>query len=146
RWKAIKNTTSILGKNETMLKYMMKMMYGNWENFCNRRFKRFGTEVAEGFIGNTVMMKREVLDKIGMWDERIQAADFDLYIRSKKRNLEAGDVKPVHIALGVFNHHFIRLTVKAKPPAFKDAATMIPLESKWTQQELSLYLKDNVFT
>lgn len=146
RWKAIKNTVSVLGNSEVILRCMMKMMYGDWEKFCNNRFERFGTAVVEGFIGNTILMRREVLDKIGLWDERIQAADFDLYIRMKKRNLEKGDVRPVHIALGVFNHHFIRLTMKSKPPVFTDAANILPLEAKWTPQELSLYLADNVET
>jgi hypothetical protein len=83
---------------------------------------------------------------LGLYDERIQAADFDLYVRAKKRNLEHGDIKPCHIALGVYNHHYIRITLKSKPPVFMDASSMIRLEDKWTKEELDLYLKDNVST
>jgi hypothetical protein len=36
--------------------------------------------------------------------------------------------------------------MRSRPPAFKDAGNMISLESKYTKEELSLYLKDNVFT
>lgn len=83
---------------------------------------------------------------MGLYDERVQAADFDLYVRSKKRFLEQGDIKPCHIALGVYNHHYIRVTLKSKPPVFADASKMIKLEEKWTAEELALYMKDNVTT
>jgi hypothetical protein len=67
----------------------------------------------------------------------MQGADFDLYLRSKKRSIEQGDIRPIHIALDTFNHHFIRLTVKAKPPKFSDSNRLIPLESKWSAAELA---------
>jgi hypothetical protein len=85
------------------------------------------------------LMKRGAIDKIGMWDERIQAADFDLYVRSKERSLRHGDMKPVHIALDTFVHHYIRLTFKAGYPPFRDAANLIPLDQKW-QPEQTAYL------
>jgi hypothetical protein len=101
--------------------------------------------VIEGFLGNSVIMKRSALDKVGLWDERLQAADWDLYMRSKKRSLEHHDIKPVHVALGVFNHHFIRITLGSKstrPPVFADAANIIPLKQKWTEAERADLLKD----
>ena len=67
-------------------------------------------------------------------------------MRSKKRNIEFGDIKPCHIALNVFNHHYIRITAKSKPPVFTDAANMIALEEKWSEADLKLLLKDNVLT
>ncbi len=73
-------------------------------------------------------------------------ADFDIYMRSKKRSLEQGDMKPCHIALNVFNHHYIRITAKSKPPAFADAHNMIKLETKWSDAERALLLKDNITT
>lgn len=146
RWKAIKNLISQFGINRFSLKLMHRLMYGNWESFNEQRLRRFGTSVVEGFVGNSVMFTKKALDLIGYWDERIQGADFDLYIRSKKRNIEFGDIKPCHIALGVFNHHYIRITVKSKPPVFTDAGNMIRLEDKWTEKELAVYLKDNITT
>jgi hypothetical protein len=121
-------------------------MYGNWESFSAKRYKQFKNKVVEGFVGNSVIFNRKALDLLGLWDERIQGADWDLYIRSKKRALEFADIKPCHIALDVFNHHYIRLTQKAKPPVFADAASIIKLEEKWTKEELALYLKDNLST
>jgi GT2 family glycosyltransferase len=145
KWKAIKNFVSAIGINSFTLKLMHKLMYSGWEKFNEQRFQKFGNSVSEGFVGNTVVIKKSAIEKIGMFDERIQSADFDLYVRSKKRNLEKGDMKPVHIAWGVFNHHFIRMTVKSKPTEFSDKTKMISLEEKWGK-ELEGYLKQNVFS
>ena len=123
RWKLIKNLTGFIPKTKKLLTAMHYLMYGN----C-------------------VIFNRKALDLLGLWDERIQGADWDLYIRSKKRALEFADIKPCHIALDVFNHHYIRLTQKAKPPVFADAASIIKLEEKWSKEELALYLKDNLST
>lgn len=144
RWKLTKNLLSLLGYSTSNFERMHRAMYGDWDLFCAERAAKFGNKVIEGFVGNTVLMKRSALAKVGTWDERIQAADFDLYVRTKKRFLEKGDIKPVHIALGVFNHHFIRVTVRTNPPPFADRDRMIPLEEKWSKAELEKYLKDNL--
>lgn len=144
RWKLIKNPISFLfGVNSFTLELMTKLMYGNWERFSEKRYHSFGDQVLEGFVGNSVIMTRDGIDKAGLWDTRIQAADFDLYMRVKKRAIEAGDIKPVHICLGTFHHHFIRLTVRSKPPRFADEGSLISLEKKWGDK-LDLYLKDNL--
>ncbi len=144
RWKRIKGVCSLLGINERSLSFMHRWMYhGDWPDFCERRYRKFHLQAAEGFVGNTVLMRRAALDKIGLWDERIQAGDFDLYLRSKKRAASHGDIKPMHIALDTFNHHFIRLTIKARPPSFADADKLIGLGEKWSQEE-SEWLKQRL--
>lgn len=138
RWKRIKGICSLLGINTFSLRLMHRWMYrGDWQGFCADRYRRFRLQAAEGFVGNTVMMARSALAKLGPWDETQQGADFDLYLRSKKRALEQGDIRPMHIALDTFNHHFIRLTVKAGPPQFTDVDRLIPLETKWSAAELA---------
>ena len=117
-------------------------MYGNWERFAESRWHKHGTSVREGFVGNTVVVKREALDKIGWWDERINAADFDLYLRTKQRFLDYGDIKPLQITLGVFNHHYIRMTLNKNCPEFKDLGNLISLEEKWGTQKLEKYLNN----
>jgi len=81
---------------------------------------------------------------MGDWDERIQGADWDLFIRTKKRSVEAGDIKPCHIALGVFIHHYIRMTVKyaVKPTPFADLDKMVELRDKWTSEEIDQFHPD----
>lgn len=142
KWSFIKNAAGIFGHDERALRLMHKIMYGNWEKFTQRRFERFQTAIGNGFVGNTIVMKKSALGKIGLWDERIYAADFDLYFRSKKRNATAGDIKPVHMVLGVFNHHFIRLTLDSKPPVFKDRANLISLDEKWGKETVAAFMRD----
>jgi hypothetical protein len=131
-----------MGTNERTLRLMHKIMYGSWETFTQRRFDKFQYTVREGFVGNTVLMKRSALEKVGYWDERIYAADFDLYFRSKKRSAEAGDIKPVHTALGVFNHHFIRVTLHGARPVFKDQSRLIALEEKWGMDVTQSHMRE----
>jgi GT2 family glycosyltransferase len=142
RWLRVKNPLSLLGFSGWNLRLMHRLMYGNWESFANRRFAEFGLTTREGFVGNTVMMTRRALEKVGLWDERIQGADFDLYIRSKKRQLEMNDIKPMHMALGVFIHHYIRLTVKSGYAPFADAANLITNEQKWGEEAMRSYCRD----
>lgn len=146
KWGVIKFLVNLLPNNPQKYLLMHKMMYGNWNSFCQKRLTAFKFQVVEGFVGNTVFIKRSALAKIGLWDEQIQAADFDLYVRTKKRSLEVGDIKPCHIALGTFIHHFIRITVHNKPMPFVDAKNLISLEQKWGEDKLNMYLADNLST
>jgi GT2 family glycosyltransferase len=137
RWRWIKGLTIFfLGKTENSLKWMHRLMYPNWNEFSENRLKHFRYKTLEGFVGNTVMMTRRAVDLIGLWDERIQAADFDLYLRSKKRAQLYGDMKPMHVALDVFVHHYIRLTMGDGYPPFVDQNQLISLEDKWSEQDL----------
>ena len=143
RWKKIKNFLALFGYNKTTLNLMHRWMYGNWVKFCADRNSRFAGQVKEGFVGNTVMIRRRALAKIGLWDERQQGADFDLYLRTKQRAKEMGDMKPMHVCLDVFNHHYIRLTAKGGYPPFADRANLISLEEKWSAAELAVLQKLN---
>ncbi|EMR03990.1 glycosyltransferase family 2 protein [Cesiribacter andamanensis] len=132
RWKRIKYPTQALfGTGKGSLQLMARLMYGNWERWCERRYQQFGKGIKEGFSGSSIIMRRSALEKLGPWDERLQAADFDLYFRSKDRSLQQGDIKPMMLATGVYIHHYQRLTSKAKRPAFVDAANHISLTDKW---------------
>lgn len=144
KWKAIKNPIAFFSTNIYCLRLMVFLMYGNLEKYNRTRFQQFGTNVVEGFCGNSVFMFKSAIEKVGLWDERIQGADFDLYLRTKKRSIEVGDIKPVHVALGVYNHHFIRLTLrsKQKPPVFEHADKMISIESKWGNDFIKQHIND----
>lgn len=144
RWRWIKGlTTLFLGKTKKSLKWMHRLMYPNWHDFSEDRLNRFRYKTLEGFVGNTVMMTRRAIDLIGLWDESIQAADFDLYLRTKKRALLYGDMKPVHVALDVFVHHYIRLTMGDGYPPFVDRERLIALEDKWSEEDLRNLQKIN---
>lgn len=138
RWKLIRNAVSMFGTGEKQLEWMHRLMYPRWENFCAARAEEFRGRVLKGFVGNTVMIRRSALDRIGPWDERIQAADFDLYLRTAARARDVGDIKPMHIALDCFVHHYIRLTIKGGYPPFADRDRLIALEDKWSAEDLAL--------
>ena len=110
-------------------------MYGNWDNWTDRRHRQFGNAVMEGFSGSCIVSTRNALNKAGTWDERIEAADFDFYLRTKKRNLTFGDISPIHILLGVFFHHYGRLTAKRKDHLpYVDKKNIITPEEKWGKE------------
>jgi glycosyltransferase involved in cell wall biosynthesis len=132
RWKKVKNVLGLFGYSSFMLKLMHRLMYGNWEKFCSARRSAFPGAIKEGFVGNTVMIHRNALAKIGLWDEKIQEADFDLYLRTKQRADQFSDIKPVHICLDVFVHHYIRLSSSnGSYPPFVDRANLISIDEKW---------------
>lgn len=141
RWNKIKNLLLLFGHSKSNFARMVRWMYGDWDKFSQKRQAGYKQKVMEGFVGNSVITTRNAIEKIGLWDERIQAADFDIFLRTKKRSIEYQDIKPCHIALDVFNHHFIRITTKNKPPQFADAANLIRLEDKW-DGEIELLMKD----
>ena len=145
KWKRTKNPLSLFGFSGTNLRLMHKLMYGNWERYNNKLYNKYHNEVVEGIVGNNVMMTRKAIDLVGFWDETQQAADFDLFMRTKKRALEFKDIKPCHIALGVYIHHSVRLTVKyaVKPIPFADKDNLIPLHKKWTSEEIENLHPDN---
>ncbi|MBN9382848.1 MAG: glycosyltransferase family 2 protein [Chitinophagaceae bacterium] len=145
KWKKVKNPLMFLfGFGERNLRLMHRLMYGDWEGYCEKRLQAFGHRTVEGIVGNNVMMTRRALSIMGDWDERIQGADWDLFIRTKKRSVETGDIKPCHIALGVFIHHYIRMTVKyaVKPTPFADLDNMVELRDKWTPEEIDRFHPD----
>jgi len=137
-WKRVKNPLKIFGFGRGNLLLMQRLMYGNWEKYCEKLFEKFGYNVIEGIVGNNVMMTRRALTIMGDWDERIQGADWDLFMRTKQRSMEKGDIKPCHIALGVYIHHYIRMTVKyaVKPTPFADIDKLIALSDKWTKEQM----------
>lgn len=136
KWKWIKEPVEFLmGTSYSSIQLMHRLMYGNWDNWTDRRHRQFGNAVMEGFSGSCIVSTRNALDKAGTWDERIEAADFDFYLRTKKRNLTFGDISPIHILLGVFFHHYGRLTAKRKDHLpYVDKKNIITPEEKWGKE------------
>jgi GT2 family glycosyltransferase len=145
KWKRTKNPLMLFGIHRFNLKLMLWLMYGNWQRFCEKRYKQYRMNVVEGIVGNNVMMTRKAISILQGWDERIQHADFELFIRLKKRFLEAGDIKPCHIALGVYIHHFIRMTTKygMKKLPFAKESEFIFLNQKYSEAEIDQFHPDN---
>lgn len=144
RWKYVKYPMRFLfGDGYRSLKAMHHLMYGNWEQYCRRRLKRFGTSVIEDFSGSCLLASRSGMDKMGgAWDERVQAADFDMYMQVRRRSLNAGDIRPMQVATGVFFHHYSRLTLRSRHyQPFEDAQSLISIEQKWGDERKLLLEK-----
>lgn len=141
RWKKIKYIVrAVFGIKIRSLKLMVKLMYGDLDRFCKERYTTFKDDVIEGFSGSCILMKKSTIDKIGVWDERIQVADFDLYFRTKERAIQSQDMKPVQLALGIYIHHFQRLTLRSKNIIpFEDRENIISLQEKWGNKIDTLY-------
>jgi len=142
RWNRIRGLVGLFGTGRNSLLLMHKWMYGNWAAFCQSRQERFKHQAVEGFVGNTVMFSRRALELLGPWDETQQAADFDLFLRTAMRAREMGDIRPMHIALDCFNHHYIRLTMKGGYPPFVDRDKLIPLDEKWSAEQRLLLIEN----
>lgn len=144
RWKYIRNPLLFLfGSSYYNLVLMHWLMYGNWRNWTNARYNKFQNQYREGISGSNVIITRNGLNKVGFWDERMQIADFDLFLRTKQYSLESGDIKPVQLLLGVYIHHFIRLTFKKNYPPFADKSNLIQLFDKWDKATALELIKDS---
>ncbi len=146
RWGVIKALVGHFGSNQSQLQLMLWLMYGDWVRYTRKVYQAHGSRVIEGFNGNSVLMTRAAIEKVGLWDERLQAADWDLYARSKLRQSTHHDIQPVHVALGVYHHHYIRLTVKGGCPPMIGADKLIQYDDKWgkTEHALSRMIRQDV--
>lgn len=142
RWKHVKNPIhTLFGTHSFALRWMQKWMYGDWEKWSKNWAAKYQDEIREGLSGSCVICTRKALDIIGLWDERIQSADFDIYLKTKKRHIEVGDILPASNIMGIYVHHFGRLTTKAKPVPFVDIDNFMEIKDKWGS-EANVLLKD----
>lgn len=135
RWRQIGEKRH-LGESAEGLRRLLQYMYGDWPEFCRTAYHFEYPKIMEGIVGNCVMIKREVLDKLGMLDERIQAADWDLYLRVRARSEEEGDVHRVMTVCWAYVHHFIRTTLKSRPAPFACTHPRLRLEEKWDRETI----------
>jgi GT2 family glycosyltransferase len=135
RWSTIGQGRLSSGKSAVQLHAMIRAMYGDWEGFCKEVYQSFSDIIFDGLNGSCVMIRRSTLEKIGFLDERIQAADWDLYYRLRKREDDLGDVRRCKIFGGCFVHHFIRATAKGKREPFACAHPRLSIHDKWTREE-----------
>jgi GT2 family glycosyltransferase len=143
RWKRIKYPVlSLFGTRLFALKLMVKLCYGNWEQFTEKIFKRYGYSFTVGFSGSAIAMTRRAIEILGEWDISQQGADFDLFYRSCFRAETVGDIEPLSIINGVFIHHYRRLTLyDSKLITFKDEDNLRSIESKWKKEQIDRWMK-----
>ncbi len=135
RWAAIGQGRLSSGKDVERLRTMIREMYGDWEAFCSEVRRTFSAELFEGIVGSCVMITRNAYETIGRLDERIQAADWDLYYTLRKREEVQKDLRRCMVVGGVFVHHFIRATMKGKREPFACAHPSMSIDEKWSKAE-----------
>jgi len=142
RWRLYKNPLLfVLGFGKFSLETMFKLMYGDWDKWVERWNKNYQGILREGISGSCVIMTRRGYELLGGWDERIQAADFDIYLKTKERSLIYGDIRPPHNIMEIYIHHYGRLTLKKDYVPFKDIQNIISAKEKWGNKYYNL-LKD----
>jgi GT2 family glycosyltransferase len=146
RWATIGQGRLSSGKTAAQLQDKIRAMYGDWERFYSEVCGSFSDIIFDGLNGSCVMIRRSTLEKIGFLDERVQAADWDLYYRLRKREDEVGDVRRCKIFGGCYVHHFIRATVKGKREPFACTHPRVSIHEKWSSREQEqLWYKANYF-
>jgi GT2 family glycosyltransferase len=147
RWAAIGQGRLSSGKSIDELRTMIRVMYGDWELYCDEVYRAFSDRVFDGIVGSCVMIRRSTYEKLGGLDERIQAADWDLYYTLRKREQEIGDVRRVMVLGATFVHHFIRATMKSKREPFACTHELWSINQKWNQAEQAqLWCKPEEFS
>lgn len=121
----------IFGRHRWAFNLMIALTYGNFGRFCNKLYERVGYGMKPGFAGSAVMMTRKGLEILGQWDETQQGGDFDLFYKSVERWKSHGDVRPMSVVVGVYHHHFSRITFREAYPQFADLQNLKSLEDKW---------------
>lgn len=135
RWAAIGQGRLSSGKGIEQLRTMIRVMYGDWERYCEEAHGAFAGKIFDGIVGSCVMIRRSTYDALGGLDERVQSADWDLYYTLRKRELVAGDMKRCMVVGASFVHHFIRATIKSKREPFACTHERWMIDRKWSKSE-----------
>lgn len=121
--------------DEKGLRRLVRLMYGDWESFCRKRRERFHPQVRDGILGSCILARRSLFEKIEGWDPEVEASDWDLYLRVRRREESTGDVVGPKLVLWSYVHHFIRATADRRPPLDCEHRRM-RLEEKWRREEI----------
>lgn len=142
RWKRLGRSRHPKMGEEGLL-CLLHRMYGDWDGFCKDIYNYYYGRKIDGIVGCCVMMRKDSIDKVGIWDEQVQAGDWDLYLRVRKRELEIGDVRRVTTICWSYVHHFIRATLKNNPMPFACVHPKISIEEKWGIEEVRRLWSDS---
>lgn len=135
RWNRI-GRLKHLKSSDDQLKALLNEMYGNWEKFCEEFTRKNQAIIMNGIVGNCVLAKKTAMEKIENWDERIQAADWDICLKVLKRAREKGDISPIRTVGGAYIHHFLQATLKNNPEPFACSHPRLNLYDKWDKEEV----------
>jgi len=121
---------------QSRLEHAMRLMYGPLESFRNPTRVR-AQDSMPGIKGDTVLFHRDLLKVIpGIWDERIEAADWHLYLSVAKANEKDPSIPLPRVLFNVYVHHFGRYTARRQKESFEKRVPLQPLESLWSKADI----------
>jgi GT2 family glycosyltransferase len=141
RWRWVKRRTAPIRTADDLLG-AVRVMYGDWEGFCQGVRHAFGDRLVAGIVGSCVVARREFMRAIGGWDERVQAADWDLYLRLCERAETVGDVGPPMVAGWVYVHHYVQATRRGERSPFTCAHGRLGVQEKWGEAAIRRWFFD----
>jgi hypothetical protein len=118
------------------------MMYGNWGDFCAQVRAVFQERTVPGIVGSCVVMSRAFAKDIGGWDPRVQAADWDLYLRLCQRAEERRDVAPPAVTGAVYVHHYVQATRRGERAPFTCTHPRVTVQEKWGEAAIRRWFFD----
>lgn len=141
RWRVVKRR---IGRIRTAddLQRAVRMMYGDWEGFCQRIAVAFKGRLVPGIVGSCVLTRRRFMEEIGGWDSRVQAADWDLYLRLCERAETVGDICPPMIAGWVYVHHYVQATRRGERSPFTCSHPKLTVQEKWGETAIRRWFFD----
>ncbi len=140
RWKRVSVASRIWAKvfRKTELERLWKSlewMYGDLENFVSPNIKSTGT--MDGIKGDSVIFHKDLLKVYPeVWDERIEAADWHLYLTLAKIHEQNSAVPLPQVLLNAYSHHFGRYSARQTYEPMRDTSRKVSLQSLWDKETI----------
>ena len=141
KWKhisAIQRARAAVGKKYLShdLLRSVRRMYGDWDEFTARRAKEFSHFLYPGISGFALVARRDLFDRIGPWNTRVTAADFDILLRCVKAQHAGEPVRQPMIAGEVFVHHFVRATTRSVRAPYACTHPTVAIEKAYAPADM----------
>lgn len=140
KWKRVTMISRIWAKLffKTELERLWKSlswMYGDLENFSSPTSS--ASTSMPGIKGDTVIFHKELLKKCPeIWDERVEAADWHLYLTLAKKHEEDPTIPLPEVLLNVYGHHFGRYSARQNYEPIASKTPKVSLDSLWDPQTI----------
>jgi glycosyltransferase involved in cell wall biosynthesis len=141
RWRLVKRRIGPIRAADD-LQSAVQMMYGDWEGFCQQIKAAFKDRLVPGIVGSCVLTRRSFMEAIGGWDSRVQAADWDLYLRLCERAEMVGDLRPPMITGWIYHHHYVQATRRGERTPFTCTHPRLTIQEKWGEGAIRRWFFD----
>ncbi len=141
RWRLVKRR---IGPVHTLedLRAAVETMYGDWPAFCQQVKAAFRDRLVSGIVGSCVVTRRSFMQALGGWDIRVQAADWDLYLRLFERAERLKDIGLPMVAGWVYVHHYVQATRRGERTPFTCSHPTLDVQEKWGQASIRRWFFD----